>query len=409
MGAPGPEAFSDDLLERVTLHQATRGFHRLVVLFVERWAVDRQPTFAARLALAEAYVHLRLLDRAFTRVEALLGHPEATPVVWRLGVRILRMRGWLDEATSFARRAERAFPDDASMAELVDSASEPFTSAPPAQGDAAASAIAEAEAAMLLGQFVRAQVALQRVRRQLTRPHGRVDELLWAIRGDFTMDAGIEQLVPLLLPSPDSSDTLVPIDDEALGGPASAEAFRQLFRKLDVGLDEMDPDSEEATHISEMAEIVRRAGGSLESDTEIARVVRDEPDPDALETAVAGKLIEASSDYARPDHLEDDSIVVVTRREVPREPPITEPFAAEVARVSQDVRREAIAKEELPGGAVERFLHATPIPAPRRWTELLGERLREEGRSAAFWAGGAAVLLFFGVLFLGLAAWIAFV
>ncbi|MEM6931080.1 MAG: hypothetical protein AAF602_29365, partial [Myxococcota bacterium] len=115
MGAPGPEAFSDDLLERVTLHQATRGFHRLVVLFVERWAVVREPTLPAQLALAEAYVHLRLLDRAYSRIEGILARPESTAAMWRLAVEILRMRGWLDQATTLARRAERAFPHDAAI------------------------------------------------------------------------------------------------------------------------------------------------------------------------------------------------------------------------------------------------------------------------------------------------------
>jgi len=399
----------------VTLHQASRGFHRLVVLFVERWATVREPTLPARQALIEAYVHLRLLDRAFSRVEALVAEGDAPAAIWRLGVEVLRMRGWLDEATSFARRAEQAFPDDASMSALVDQASEPWQP-PIVDDDPLARAIAVAEASMREGQLVRAQVELQRLRRQSPRRIARVDELLWAIRGDFTMDASIEQLVPLLMPRPESSDTLVPVEDDALGGEASTEAFRQLFQNLEVPDDEsFDPALEEPTHITatagaeagdlaEVVDLLPRAEEALESDTQVARVGPRDAPVDAVEAAFEGG---DHSDYASPEHLEDDAIVVVTRRVGSREPVITEPFAAEVARVTLDARQEEVARAELAATPVERFLRPSPEPPPPRFTELLRARIQEEGRSVAFWAGGAAVLLFFGVLMFALAAWVA--
>ncbi|MEN0063104.1 MAG: hypothetical protein AAGA48_13195 [Myxococcota bacterium] len=398
----------------MTLHQATRGFHRLVVLFVERWAAVREPTYAAKRALAEAYVHLRLLGRAFSRVEALIEVPDASPDVWVLGVTILRMRGWLDQATAFARRAERAFPENRALGALVDVASEPWPAfAPASDSDLVAVAIADAEQAMVQGQLVRAQVGLQRIRRQLTRPNGRVDELLWAIRGDFEMDAGIDQLVPLLLPNRDAADTLVPIDDHSVGSEPSTEAFRQLFRNLDLDDEVDDPDLEEPTHITEMAELAQRARqGAADSDTHVMRVVHREPaarsDPDVLETQLAASLSSPTdgkaSDYARPDHLEDDAIVVVTRREEARTPIDTEPFAVEVARVTRDARREAQAHEKL-ADAPEAFLEPPAPPPPVPWTAQVSDRLRAEGQTLAFWVGGIVMLAVVGVFALGLVVW----
>lgn len=375
-----------------------------MVLFVERWAAVREPTVAAQQALAAAYLHLRLLDRAFSRVEALADAREATPAMFALGVTILRLRGWPDDAQRFAQRAVERFPDEPSVSDLMATAREPWPHPSPDPADPVAVAVAEAEQAMVGGHFVRAQVELQRFRREHSKRNTRVDELLWAIRGDFAMDVGLEHLVPLLLPRTDASDTLVPVEDSEIGGAASTEAFRQLFRNLDMDDDGPDdPALEEATHITEMAGLAQSAqqGDPGPSDTQIMRVVRrGRDDADAIETVLANTLSDLGvSDYARPDHLEDDSIVVVTRRDE-RGPPITEPMKVGKAKVQRDARREAAAHQQLTRGTpIDDFLEP-PKPTTVSWLTQVTDRLREEGRNAAFWAGGAAMLAVFGLVLL---------
>lgn len=316
-------------LEQVALHLADHEQHRDLIVFVEAWARHGNPTLPARLVLCEAYIALRLMDRAWARLRPIVDEGRGPLQAVRLAARYLLLRGWAHQARGMAEAGLERAPDDEELRRLRDDASRSAV-APEDRPDpdTLSDLLRLAEAYMARGALVKAQGLLERARRR-AHPQRvqRVEDLLWAMLGDFGTEASLEQLCQELGPEPEPPETTermgnVPHDPAPDPVEDHGEGFRQLFRDLEAG--DGATDAEEDTSVSHMAgegelrghfDAPPRGTDGAEN-TEILRVVRRAPEADPISDASS---IPSDSDYLPGAEVEDD-IVVLTRRD-PSPPP----------------------------------------------------------------------------------------
>ena len=333
---------------------------RSVVGLVDQWGEFGEPTPAARLAQAEAFLRLRMMDKAWVRLKALIERREAGAKPHRLSARVFLDRGWPSKARKIVQMGLEVEPDDDALQALWEEASEepePFDSSRADDPDADNDLLVEvAEHFMAQGAFVRAASLLERVRRD-DPAHGRAGDLLWALRGEYALEEPLHQVVERCAPD---LATLAELSDEGdhtesadLGAmPLQIERdnnddrFPALFRHLEPTDADQPADEGEVTAVSSLAEMQQLAELARDErdpteaaeDTQIMRVVHKAGalEPVSSDEAVHGTKGQVDSsfnladfrremgmdvdvasdlDYQIPES-EDDSVVVVTRKEI---------------------------------------------------------------------------------------------
>lgn len=333
-------------LEQVALHLAERQQYRNVIVFVEAWAGQASPTLPARLALCEAYLGLRMVDRAWSRLEPLVDEGSGPLAAVRLAAYYHLLKGWPERARAIAEAGLSRAPEDPDLRQLIRRSHQPLAAPSPTEGTLS-SMIRTAEHYLTGGAQVKAQAMLERARRHAKpRRVQRVEDLLWAMLGDTSPDMTVAEMCDAWAPEDPAVEAT-----ERLPGTASAtsssgtdaarlEGFRQLFKSL--GVPEPDSKGEEDTSVSKMAESTELQSGFAAStdageNTEILRVVR-RPGRGVSAPADRGS---SDSDYHPGAEYEDDDLVVRTRQP-PSLPPSRTPPS--LNRISSDKQAEADAR-----------------------------------------------------------------
>lgn len=253
---------------------------------MERWAETGEPTPKARLAEAAAFLDLGLADRAWIRLQE-LGPQNADAQL--LTARMFLARGWRERARATldalrptleaSRRAELATLE-AKLAEVpVD-----LPDVPPETEQRPEILLPLAERYLVTGSFLKAQVLLERLKKS-NPDHRRVQDLLWALQGDFSggnipLASWVDRFGPDM---PTITDTSLDEAEntESLGrsgrhlelDPDTAEApFPSLFRNVAVPKPE-GHDEEEVTQASRMTALPRIESTDDRGDTQISRVI----------------------------------------------------------------------------------------------------------------------------------------
>lgn len=347
-------------MESTAHHLLRDGDLRSVIGLIEEWSQFGTPTAEARLAEADAFLRLKLMDKAWTRLKGLIERREAGIRPHRLAARVFLERGWPAKARKVVQAGLDIDPDDERLMELWEEASAgdpPSFDTSPADDPYADldTLVVVAEHFMAQGAFVRAKSLLERVRRS-DALHGRARDLLWALEGDFSLDASIHDLVERYAPDlgamadlAEESDSTESADLDSLplqiDREPSSDHFSSLFRHLEPA-DTAAADDGEVTAVSSLAEMQQLAEAGRAAldeergdDTQIMRVVHKaggyEPVTDTAsvhqgDTQVDSAFnladfrremgmdvdagIASDFDYALPEG-EDDNVVVVTRRE----------------------------------------------------------------------------------------------
>ncbi|MBX2796670.1 MAG: hypothetical protein KTR31_03340 [Myxococcales bacterium] len=275
-------------LETVALYLAEHEHHRQVILFVERWAKHAPPTDRAQLVLAHAYARLRLLDRASTQLQRLSPSGRKLLEAEQLSAEVLLLRGSSKRALEAAAIGLERAPDDPVFLRIAQQARGPSldpdreTTIPDVGSE-----VARAEAYMARGALVRARAILEQLRRRAhPRKLRRVEDLLWALRGEFGTTASLAELCARF--GPTSADGFETTEQSAPGSELeeepppvpSSDRFPSLFRQqtpLERTTAERD-----RTQVSRMADtadlkaeptITREGTHPRHRDTEILHVV----------------------------------------------------------------------------------------------------------------------------------------
>lgn len=290
----------------------------------------------ARVAQARALSRVGLVDRAWARLQGLIDDAGASAESFAATAELFLARRWPKRAREVLHKGLRAFPEHQGLKDLWDRLSEPLTTPDlDAVDDAAADVPALITAAHHLiasGSHTRARTLLERAQRQ-DPANLHVDDMLWALDGDFSVDASLGELVTRYGPDlgaladleeePEHTESIriadvLPVEERDKGG-----SFPNLFREQDPRT-EMIPEglfddaSDEITKVSAMLDI-----GGLDTivdqtftgeHTEIQRVISRATLVEAAASDTAFDLKALRSDLAAPE-LEDDELVVVTRRD----------------------------------------------------------------------------------------------
>ena len=355
-------------LEGIALYLSTNARDRDLIWLYEAWAETEEPTTPAKLAVCRAFYSLRQMDRAWIRLRPLVeGDEEPTIDALLLAAEIFIERGWPTKARKFIDQALHEEPENPRLQRLSDRASKPPNhpedaireEAPEADLD---SLIPLAETYLATGAFLKGQAILEGLKRHHP-DNERVDELLWALRGDFQSPDSLSELAnrwgPQSIALPDFEDEAEHTESVSLADlhrtldeePAeSSGSFPTLFRSETP---EPPPDLFEADDITQSLDLATRQdmlnppppsddeallddGGV--GDTQILRVIQSESGP--VLTSPTGPSHhgiteqDTSFDLARYreqmgfapprsagdsdfDDLEgeDDDLIIVTRRE----------------------------------------------------------------------------------------------
>jgi len=348
------------------------GEHRTVVAFVEKWAETQDPTVDARIRQAEALLELKLMDKAWVRLKALVDSGVGGIRPHQLSGRMFLERGWPAKARKVLHEGLERKPDDPALLALLEAAQGPIEGPDASRADAEDATSAElvtlAEHFMVQGAFVRARSLLERVRRSEDVPP-RARQLLLALDGDFELDEPISQLVVRhglsLVSLPDIGEDSDHTESANLSDmPLQVERdevddrFPALFRDLETpavpaSTADLDP-SQEVTAVSSLAEVRQMLEANPRSanapgtgdDTQIMRVVHrgglesvapgaahtNTPEPDASfnlaefqrEMGMVPRPMSSDMDFVGPED-EDESVVVVTRQGEPDDPEFDAP------------------------------------------------------------------------------------
>ena len=236
-----------------------------MVRVVERWSRSGEPTRAAQLAQARAFLALTLMDRAWVRLRELNEAHPGDRETQLLTARMFIARGWPVRARKVLAQLE-ASPE---VARLSVEAAKPPRQPPSNAREIEASGSPQqqvelAEAFLAAGSFLRAKGLLERMSRQRGPWSQRVDDLLWATAGDFAREDGdpvelARSLAPEVIGIDDdsgsgdlisSSEVTATGVGEAAGGDKK-QAFPALFRRVEQ-LEEGNT-TEEVTLISRLA------------------------------------------------------------------------------------------------------------------------------------------------------------
>ncbi len=356
-------------LERIAVHLAEQGRHRDLIVFVEAWTKRGAPTLPARLAVSEAYLSLRILDRAWTRLKDLVDQGRGPIEAVRLASELYLLRGWVTQAVHLAEVGLSRMPGDPWMLRVLEEAQHVRAPEDREEPSTPSEMVQRAEEYIARGAFLRGQGLLERARRRglAEEDQGRVADLIWAIRGDYSTDKSLEELCDALSPAHE-----VGRDGEhtEFAPPEGTERrdrkeFQKLFR--DLGPASQPPVPGERTSVSVMAgdsdlrgplppedlvpELQLRPAGDQ---TEILRVVRRRSEGAGGDSEPSLADAEVTGDYVPGSEYEDDSLVVLTKEERPpgresepsgESPP---PVAADKAWENEALRRLRRSQEQAP-------------------------------------------------------------
>lgn len=318
-----------DQLEAATLELARRGELRILVSAVERWSQHGTPTLRARLAQIEALLDLCVMDKAWTRLQAI---PEDSPEAlrrWKLTARMFVERGWPNRAREAVEHATALAPTDPAVLALAEASlaapRTPPAHLPPAEAPFA-ERLAVAETLLACGAFLKARRMLDVLDQE--RPGDRrVSDLLWALQGDYELvGATLSQVVshfaipqPVQAAEPTAGAPVVVTRNRASG--ARDGAFPALFRGPSSDRERADTEAETtmATRLEDLRRPPSLPDLERDDDTAVLRVVGgDLTDPDAV--------VAPPSARAEDMEEEDDAVVLVRRRELQPPPETRRPM-----------------------------------------------------------------------------------
>lgn len=328
-----------------------KGNHRALIGLVEAWWAVDEPSPAARLAQARAFVRLGLVDRAWARIQGLVDAEGATAEAHALTAELFLTRQWPKRARDVLNRGLASHPDDHRLKALWDRMAEPRTTpdleAVEDENADVPSLIAASHHLIASGAHTRARALLERAHR-IDAENTLVADMLWALEGDFEIEGTLSELARRF--GPDLSE-LADLDDEpehtesteigSLGDDRDKQgSFPSLFRDLEprtemLGGHHFDEQSDEITKVTSMMDI---GGMDTLTDqtftgehTEIQRVITRKTLTEAgvdkgkkggaavedVESETAFDLAGLQSDLTAPE-FEDDDVVVMTRKEEER-------------------------------------------------------------------------------------------
>ena len=239
---------------------------RMLIRLVEKWAENGHPSARIRLAQARAFLHLRLMDRAWVRLKEVADSLGEDPEVRALIAEMFIERGWPVRARKAVGTALTKDPANPRLHELLRR-----SHMPPVQPPANAREIERtgsppellrlAERFLCAGSFLRARSILEKLRRQRGPWSGRVEDLLWGLEGDFTggVDDPVAVAKALLSTQPLAEvGEMTDHSEVTAHGDASVQdheeiAFPSLFRRVEEDRTDASDFTGEVTRISRMA------------------------------------------------------------------------------------------------------------------------------------------------------------
>jgi len=278
-----PDSETDALelrLSRVLAHLVETGDERGVVRLIERWSEQRDLSVEVLLTQARALISLRLMDRAWVRLQEAREKDSADVEAQLLTAEMFVERGWPARARRILERVPVADVDARRLDHLRGLAAQAPLQ-PPANAQEVErtgnpeAVLGLAERYMAAGSFVRAQSLLERLHRE-GQGGRRVADLLWAIQGDYSSGKlTLEDLITELSPEIRLSEwegveltESLRVREETAHDPEAAArellasgegksesrpAFPDLFRNGEMADDITLHDEDEVTMASSMA------------------------------------------------------------------------------------------------------------------------------------------------------------
>ncbi len=404
------------MLERLCMGLARRREWRSLVQVAERWSAVGQLPAAVALAEARALLELRLMDRAWVRLQQAQEAGEDELDILTLTAEMFLERGWPLRARKPIRRALELDGQDQKLRQLAKRAQQPPLEPDPRARELERTGTPEqllelAERFLCTGSKIRALSILERLRRKSGPWAYRVEELLWGLSEDFESDENLLVMAESVAihtgfaerePTGDSEGfahmerTMTGVRSELPEEVEEGAAFPALFRWVDQ--DEDDFGGTEVTAVSRLADLVGEdelpeMTEDLEHtgshDTRIQRVVHrdmeEEEDADPIldkvdlsrlpdlteeihETSEVGEFVlvgDSEEEQDVPDsdldpdsldlELEDADLIVMTRREGELHEELQAPGKIEVVpHVIKTYAQQEAKQETLP----------TPPPLP---------------------------------------------
>lgn len=372
-------------IEAVVAHLQALGDLRGVIGIVEAWAEVGEPSPAARIAAARAFIQLGMMDRAWARIEPLTEANVYAREALEVAARAFIGRGWPSQARKAVERALVESPEDRALADLWESAVEPPTDADPgaiADDTDDDECIAAATRLVAHGAQHRARVLVERVLHR-TPGHRRAADLQWALAGEF-LPSGIDLVavvsrhetltaLPEISDEPEQTESRVSPDalrallEEA--DPQGAAAFPNLFR----GLPQVHPQPDDAGEVTSAGAVFHPAPvPDVEDDPQPAeetqiRVVVDRAGVAApLDSLAPFDLARfradmgVDSEFLPAVEREDEDVVVHIRR-APAEPAVA---AAATSSLDLEGRTDAGHQPPLPPESVDWVRPSSPKTEP---------------------------------------------
>jgi len=254
------------LLERAVVRLEASAEPRMLVRLVEKWAELGHPPARVRLSQARAFLHLRLMDRAWVRLREVGDNLGDDPEVLALTAEMFVERGWPVRARKAVGSALAQDPSNPRLHDLLRRAHQPPVQPPSNARELERTGtppelLRLAERFLCAGSFLRARSILEKLRRQRGPWSGRVEDLLWGLEGDFTsgVDDPVAVAQALLSTSPLAEvGDMTDHSEVTAHGDASVPdhedvAFPSLFRRVDDDSTDAADFTGEVTRISRMA------------------------------------------------------------------------------------------------------------------------------------------------------------
>lgn len=325
---------SSSRLESVALQLHARRDWRMLVAMVERWSQVAEPTSRARLAQIEAFLHLCMMDRAWTRLQGMEPNDGHQVDYLTLTARMFVDRGWPKRARAALEQAVELAPSDPRIDALRERAAQPPRRAPSQLPEADADLDHQLEAAELFlstGAYLKGKQLLSRLEAQHPLDD-RAAALRWALAGDYELvDTDLPRLADSLAPmtpmgtwehpettGEDEHTESIDLHATLGGGSEHAEhdtgGFAGLFRgDTSGGTDPAfggDQEVTQTTSIDELRALPGTAFDDPDEDTQVLRIVGLDHMPGEQE---AERIPEEPPAYEELEQ-EDDAVVIITRR-----------------------------------------------------------------------------------------------
>lgn len=328
-------------LEQAALRLAEVGDRRTLISMVERWAQLGDPTPPALMAQIRAMLDLCMMDRAWTRLQALPEEPTLLRERNLLTARMFLERGWPRRARKVLDEAREAWPDDPEVRRLAALLERPAPPTAAAEVDLEApfeEQLALAESWLATGAFLKARRLLEQLQRRAPSEH-RPAELLWALRGDFDLHGTTLQALvkahapaPMAFSEPAELASAAPVavynalpPADFGGGASSNLGTLGDLTSLGPELTEDEAEITQATRLDELAAssdgaAAKAVGDEKDEDTQVLRIVSSEPTRRTSTNAAWSAEPPTSPGIADELEGEDEAVVLLTRH-AERQPP----------------------------------------------------------------------------------------